>query len=365
MPVACGWLPQTQSKYTVTGAEKMQRQRINRFDNLKGMLIIGVVLVHVLSRVQYLKHELQLPDYLFSVLVCFIMPAFTFMSGLFSSKKWAQDESIEKIISTIFLPFVVFHLLQWAIFSRQLRDVFYPSYTTWYLLSLFFWRLLVIPFSKLRFSFPLSIIAALICGFTPADDMLEVARTVCFFPFFLAGYYADKGKIAKLGSSRVQKALAAGVLAMVLVLVIFLHAKGLPTVQRVFYERYESLGLSNIYGLLLRALAICIGFISTGCLICLMPEKNSFLSALGRNTMPVYVGHPFIIRTYAAILAKAGIFAEISEAGFLVFAAVATCAICLLLGNRYAVAGYQKLMDFVSRIFLIKKQPQSLQLNQK
>ena len=332
----------------------MEKKRINRFDNLKGFLIITVVLFHTLQLRMFIRNdELIVPDYILSVLNCFIMPNFIFLSGLFTSKNWAQEKYVEKNVSNLLLPFLIFNLLHWGMFTRSLSSLLTPNYQLWYLLSLFFWRFMVIPIKKLKFSFLFSIVLALICGFTEANKLFSLSRTVCFFPFFLAGYSMDKQKLLKDGDGSRQKVLAALVMCVIFLLAIVLHYKGLP-INEVLYMKngYDSLGVSSTTGFLLRLLAYCIGFISIACLFSLLSDKKSFLTMLGKNTMPVYIGHAFIIRIYALLFRRLGYFSEMSEIGFLIFAFAVTVAICLVLSNRHVVDAYQRFMNLITKLFV-------------
>lgn len=336
------------------------RNRITRFDNLKGFLIIMVVFIHALMHKGFVQNNVfPLSTNIEIMINSFAMPTFVFLSGLFTSKR-TQEGYAEKIVFDIFIPFVVFHLLQWAIFSHSLKTVLNPFHHMWYLLSLFFWRLLIVHVSKIRFSLLISIAVALICGFTPADHLLSVSRTICFFPYFLAGYYTNKEIILKFGNCLKRKIFAGGGMIILFSAVIILQYKGLP-IFSVFLMNggYGSLGVSNITGLILRALAYCISSILIFCLLHLSIDKDCFLSTLGRNTMPIYIGHAIIIKVNAKILRMTGIFSEISEIGFIVFAIIDTSAICLLLSNRYVVSLYQRLMGLITKSIVKNEQTQS------
>lgn len=331
----------------------MERQRINRFDNLKGLLIIMIVFYHTLQLRMFIRNdELILPDYILSVLNCFLTPSFIFMSGLFTSKNWAQDKYVEKNVSNLLLPFLFFQLLHWGMFTRSLPGLLEPRYHLWYLLSLFVWRFMVIPFKKFKFSFLLSIVLALLCGFTGANRLFSLSRTVCYFPFFLAGYSMDKQKLLIFCKGSRQKALAVLVMCIISLLPIVLHYKGLPITEVCYMKNgYDSQGVSSITGLLLRVFAYCIGFVYIACLVILMSDKKSILTTLGKNTMTVYIGHAFIIRAYALLFRRLGYFSEMSEIGFLIFAFVITTAICMVLSERHVVDAYQRFVNLITKIF--------------
>ena len=87
------------------------RNRITRFDNLKGFLIIMVVFIHALMHNGFVKNNVfPLATNIEIMINSFAMPTFVFLSGLFTSKR-TQEGCAEKIVFDIFIPFVVFHLL--------------------------------------------------------------------------------------------------------------------------------------------------------------------------------------------------------------------------------------------------------------
>ena len=341
----------------------MEKKRINRFDNLKGFLIIIVVFVHVMLQRSFIRdREFPICLMIEAIIFSCTMPAFCFISGMFTTKKWTREGWAEKIVVNLFVPYVIFNLLWWALFSRSLNTLFNPWYHLWYLLSLFCWRLMVIPFSKIRFSFLFSIAAALICGFTPADRFLSISRTICFFPYFLAGYYADKETIIKLGNGLWRKILAAGVMISLFLLVVILQRKGLPMIQFAYNrDPYAFFDLSNMNGVLLRSLGYFTGFSLTICLIVLMTDKECFLTYLGKNTMTLYIIHAFIIKIYEKILKKAGIWSSMGQTEFLLFTVIMTAALCFLLSRQSVMSIYQKVMDAVTGYFVKNEQTSLLQ----
>lgn len=341
----------------------MEKKRIGRFDNLKGLLVIVVVFIHVMLQRSFIQNrEFPICSMIEAIISSCTMPAFCFISGMFTTKKYTREGWAEKLVVNLFVPYVIFNLLWWALFSRSLNTLFNPWYHIWYLLSLFCWRLMVIPFSKIRFSFLFSIAAALICGLTPADRMLSISRTICFFPYFLAGYYADKETVLKLGNSLLKKILATGVMISLFLLVVILQRKGLPMIEFAYNrDPYEFFGLSNMNGVLLRSLGYFIGFSIAVCLIVLMTDKECFLTYLGKNTMTLYIMHAFIIKIYEKILKKAGIWSSMGQAEFLLFAVIMTAALCFLLSRQYVISIYQRVMDAVTGCLVKNEQTRLLQ----
>lgn len=150
-----------------------------RFDNLKALLIFVVVFTHTFDLHPALFSNPVMYS-IYSVMWSFAMPVFIFISGYFTRS--VPDS--KKALTNILIPFLVFNTFYWAVSTRNLGGLLTTQYAMWYLLSLFSWRLIVIPLSKLRFSFVFSVLASLYIGCIPkATNFLSVQRTIAFFRF--------------------------------------------------------------------------------------------------------------------------------------------------------------------------------------
>ena len=69
----------------------------------------------------------------------------------------------------------------------------------WFLLSLFFWKIMVVPFVKIRWPFIVSIFLSLYAGlFDSVGVFLALGKTFGFFPYFLAGYSFTSDSIGRV-----------------------------------------------------------------------------------------------------------------------------------------------------------------------
>ena len=126
----------------------------------------------------------------------FHMPLFVLLSGYFSRRK-AVGEQFRGALKLLGL-FVVFQTLDLVVWSfaygalPPVGRMVYPCFALWYLLCLFYWRMLlsVIP-DKWN---PLLVVAAsvaisLAVGFTPIRGEMGLHRFFSFIPYFMIGYY--------------------------------------------------------------------------------------------------------------------------------------------------------------------------------
>ncbi len=261
-------------------------------DNYKAILIIFVVTTHFFGG---MAGETGLIKTYTVFTNLFYMPAFIAISGYFSKKNY-----VLKLVKSILMPYLFFQILNlivdYFVLHQDLRfSLFMPEFTLWYLLSLFFWRLIIEGFMKLKYPLLFAVILSLIIGMDiNIGGLLSLSRTIYFFPFFVLGYQCNVDKILKCRTKAVQ-ILALGIM-MATVIVIFFTCKGYSE----FYFRgstsYEGLGQSTISGILFRIFCYVIAILLTFCIAMWIPKKKNMFSILGSRTMSIYMWHGLIYR---------------------------------------------------------------------
>ena len=157
-----------------------------KLDNLKALLIFCVVLGHLLELFGGQERR-----WIYIKIYCFNMPAFVFVSGIFSRM------NPERFIRQILYSYVVYQSL-YLLFQRlclKQENIFQfatPYWLLWYLVSLMFW-LLFLPiingFSR-KWVLIVSVILALLIGFDQSIGYyMSFSRTLVLLPFFVAGHY--------------------------------------------------------------------------------------------------------------------------------------------------------------------------------
>ena len=129
----------------------------------------------------------------------FHMPLFVLLSGYFTRRKeaGAQWKGSLKLLRL----FVLFHIIDLALqsgTSGQMptwHDIIYPSFALWYLLCLFYWRMLIsiLP-ARIdhRMLVAISVVASLLVGFVPIRGEMGFHRFFSFMPYFFIGHYYGK-----------------------------------------------------------------------------------------------------------------------------------------------------------------------------
>lgn len=321
------------------------------FDNLKGTLIYLVVLGHMLSSVPHVPGS-ALFDNLRPIIYSFHIFAFAFISGYFTKRSTLDVPYFKKLVGNVLVPFLLVNTIMLVITGHGPSAFLHPQYTMWYLLSLFCWRLLVIPFSRFKFCFVLAVFLSLYIGFTDANTFLSISRTIAFFPCFLLGYLMPQHGINKL--RQVHPAIPAmGIVAAFVVVVALNHL--VPAGFSLFhslmmYAPYETMPVPGWYAMLIRAAGLALGMFITLCLVSLVTEDKTFLAALGSRSIVVYLLHGMIIKGTAMLLPEGAIIQNDLVAMGIAIAIAAL--LCALLGNRFVESAYKKVLGAINAVVL-------------
>ncbi len=258
------------------------------FDNYKALLIFLVVVGH------FAGPSVKDNDFLLAVkwvIVSFHMPAFVFISGYFSKKELSLGTCIRKLAVPYLICDILYYLLYTLILHQEtVLALHKPKFTLWYLLALFFWRVITPYVKRIPHYMLLAIVAGLLIGCSDMEsNFLTIPRALVFYPFYLAGTVFDKEKLQRI---RHRKPAALLLILCLCTVVIFW---GLQTKipMQIFYGRYSYsfMKQSLFQGVIYRCLAYLIGFSMTLAVLVLMSEKKLIYSYLGTRTMAIYLFH--------------------------------------------------------------------------
>ncbi|WP_100330727.1 acyltransferase family protein [Bacillus xiapuensis] len=273
------------------------------FDNAKFILIFLVVFGH------FIRSYIGDNPFIFSLyatIYLFHMPGFILMSGFFA-KGFHKKGYIKKIAQKILLPFFIFQIVYSIFYFFLYEDqpfeihLLIPHWSLWFLLSLFFWNLLLVACVKwMKLKAPALLISTFVLGmaigFIPDYlDVLSFARTFVFFPFFLIGYYLRKEHFYLLSNKAARIGLFIGAASL------FYAAYTHPQIDQRWLLgsfSFAELGVSNIEGMLIRLFIYLLSFLMIAAFFSFVPKKKFFFTDWGKNTLYVYLLHGFIIKTF-------------------------------------------------------------------
>jgi len=268
----------------------INKNRVNYWDNIKGILISLVVMGHFL--LDYL--DFGYARYIVSFIYFFHMPAFVFVSGYFSK---GEDTGANKSIAKIITIYLIFNTAI-MVLSSFLFDASYqlitPYYSFWYLIALVFWRLTIKYMDKFKDLLFLSIIAALLIGFWgDITNVLSISRIIAFYPFFIAGYKLPSEKIFDVVNNRKKTDIFKATL--LLFIVVFVSLYFINKIQFITLNNLTMSSYSSIYDLFVRLIIFFIAVAMIIAIINLTPQRPIFLiSKCGKNSLSIYVLHRFL-----------------------------------------------------------------------
>lgn len=270
----------------------MQKVRINKYDNLKGLAILMIVFWH-------LRTLNVFPDITTKFFMISALPIFFFVAGYFS--KTTPDQPV-KIFKRLLVPYLIFtvffKLFRYLLTGKASISMLFINTETglWFLLALFIMKLILPMVEKFRYPILTSFIFALFFGFLDVDhNLLGLTRGVAYFPIFLVGFYYESLKekfirtLPKVSGFFEKHYIVLFVLTLAVTILII---NGLDFRHMLFNSQYKG---NLLYEMIKRAIVIFVEIIFVLMLNRAMTNRYTFLTKMGINSMAVYLLHLFVL----------------------------------------------------------------------
>ena len=267
------------------------------FDNARFILVALVVLGHLISPG---RQESDVIYYANNFLGSFRMPALILITGYFS-KRFYKEGFITKITLAVLVPYLIFQsiysLMNDVLYNHDefMINIFSPSYAMWFLLSLYFWNIMLFVFSKMKHPIIIAFIIGIGIGWLDnAGHYLSVSRTFVFFPFFLIGHYLKPGHFEWV---KKDKAKIFSIIAVVISFSIMFNF-GLYEARTYLLAKYPYTEIASSYlaGSGIRMVFYIVMFCGILAFLPWMPKKETFFTKLGRRTAYIYILHIFFMK---------------------------------------------------------------------
>ena len=276
----------------------MIMQRRYLWDNFKFFLIFCVVLGHYSG---YYMDDIENMRRLFFFLYLFHMPAFIFVSGLFS-KKIINEKRWNKVLDYFIMYVFIKGIL---VIAERLNGggkefwLLEADGTEWYAFAIMVFLVMTMITRRLnpKFVFAFSIFVGCLSGYHSSNgDFLVLQRILVFYPFFYLGYLMDPDKIEAITRKKIFKILSAMITAFT-VAVVCLGINRIYGLRPLLTGRnpYSTLDEYEAIGGLLRGGYYIVVFVLIFALIALVPTTKSIISTWGSHTLSVYVLHRAVI----------------------------------------------------------------------
>ena len=274
------------------------------FDNAKFVLITSVILGHLLEN-SGLNDRVSMG--IFDTVFMYAMPAFVFISGIFTPPRQYNDYKTYKkfllselgLFETLVLFTLIMKLPILLISGMPIQSFLSPGYTLWYLLALIWWRLLIllIPYNVISHKktlLALSIMLSFASGFLTWCNSLALQRTLYFLPFFLAGVCMSEKKEQFV--TKIEKIPAFySVLILVLVVISCIYFSYNLAPFSSGNTPYANRNMSLISAILWTPLYVMLCVIVSISVLSLIPNRETIISEFGSKSLVMYVYHAVIL----------------------------------------------------------------------
>jgi len=274
------------------------------WDNLKGFLIIMVVLGHCIGS---FAGKFNIANSISIVIYTFHMPLFIFAGGYFSKKSSRPVGSRAfRMLKIYMIMQLIYMVAEVTILSSRKKFVLNfvnPSYTYWYLLVMaaFICLTVFMKDAKMWTWILTSILVALVAGFEPnIGDAFSFARILFFLPFFSLGYYINMDSF--IAFTKKYKYLFT-IVSIGLIALIFFLKRNIGRDMFMGRDSYSALFPDYpLYGLYYRIGAYLIIIIISCAVLGWCFKKKSLLSFVGKYTLPIYLIHGLLLKYLRKII---------------------------------------------------------------
>jgi len=307
----------------------MNNIRNLKMDNYKGLLIYLVVLSHLLFSYDYYNNTILLNIVKF--IYCFHMPLFLIISGYFS-KKTSTKNIINILILFIILNFsyIIYEYVNYKVF-----DIFDIKYSSWYLLALAIYRLIIHLFNKqfdkykrtiLLISFIISVTIGYI-NITPV-----VNKIISYFFFFIFGYYLESDQLKR-------KQYNQKILITILFLLIYL-VSFLPFHLNFYMASSYNHPIFMIFRLGIYVIDIIMFF----SIYNIIPNKKiTYLTTIGKKSLSIYIFH----RIFTLIITNQ----FINSKYFIIISIITSILICYIFSLNIFKTIIDKILNIIYTIY--------------
>ena len=271
--------------------------RLAVLDNAKGVMIFFVVFGHLIERLTINHNTIKS---LYLSIYSFHMPAFVMLAGMTTSQLVGRPY-LRRLAGAILVPFAIFtvayELLEFALHGTisDYTKTAQPYWLLWFLLCLFYWRVVITFVAKVPGAIFFAFAASLVAGyFDSITNVLAASRTIYFFPFFLIGYQLTIRFFEKSEFFRIPKIIAIGILVANVVCFYYLR---LVQPQWLYGSMpYSIMHMSGPLAALIRLGFCAVSLVTIFAILLLVPTRGSFLSVWGRGSLITYLLHGLVVK---------------------------------------------------------------------
>lgn len=317
------------------------------FDNLRYFLMFVVVFCH---GIENFRSSSLIIEEIHNNLLLFVMPLFVFVSGFFAKSMGDAENPKRSKIINLFVLYILVQVVK-CIISGSFTLI-KPTYGNWYLICLVVWYT-TLPFIKGFKPFYVivtTVLFGLLIGAeTSGMTIFQVSRMVCFFPFFVLGYYTKKEYLNVFKGKYI-----IGIIGLILSVVALhvLTSNGFSHSILHANKCYSEMKYSVQLGVFYRLIWYFLSTFTSCCVLCLITSKQNMFTNIGKYTLPIYILHTCL---YLFLIKRTSLLDYISEntgtAALLIGNFDISFIILIIFGNAFFSGMFDKLMKCDFRVF--------------
>lgn len=272
-------------------------ERDAHLDNVKLVAIALVVVGHSWEPMLAWSHTLR-AAYMFAYTIH--MPVFTLLSGYFSRHFTASPRQARSLVRSIVVPYLIiesaFTLFRHFGNGEHLHFAFYePWWLTWFLMTLFFWRLSAPVWRVVRFPIVIAVVAALAAGSRDLPRAFEMTRLLEYLPFFVIGMSLRKQHFAWLRTLWVRVAAVPVLLgAMYVAYLLAPHA----SLEWVYWRASaHQMGMDYLPWAGIKLLQLAVTLLVVFAVVAVVPGRRlPVVTTFGAASIFAYLLHGFVVK---------------------------------------------------------------------
>lgn len=279
--------------------------RVYRWDNIKSILIILVVIGHFIdifiSRSNVYKT-------LFVYIYSFHMPLFIFVSGILTKKIILNNDSNKfnnKILEYVIFGFllkILFSITSSLVTGKISFNLLGDKSACWFLFVLSMYMVTAKALKNKSF-LPILIFNVILACFIGYDNTIKdnfyLSRYIIFFPFYWSGFKLNAEKLLGFVDKKYVKTILF-LFAMLFAILVYFKIDDVYILRQVFTARhsFKSIGILN-NGIFIRLLSYFISILMSLSIIAIVPNKKiPILTFIGTRTLPIYLFHCSVLHIF-------------------------------------------------------------------
>jgi len=279
--------------------------RVPFWDNARFVCVALVVIGHGIQRLTA-NSDNALTLYL--LIYAFHMPAFAIISGYFSKSGSPSVRQMRKVITDILLPYFIMEtiwtVVQWLVEGKTAFNPTTPSWTLWFLLALGIFRLVLPYLALVKWPLFWAVVFSVGVGYlNNVDSTFSLSRAIGILPFFVLGWklkqwgFVEKWRLVERPTWLIRGAALAIFATWLIVIVVNIKQFREFDLRFWFFydDSYRGLGEDQWWAGFVRLALIMLAVVLSAAFFVLIPRTNTWVTAMGKSTMYVYLLHSFIL----------------------------------------------------------------------